>query len=182
MSLKPREAKIFAALLVSMIVGTIVLIALGNNPPSSGSFCLSGYYHLDPIEKVIASRAVQSPGRWNRIEIYYSDTKAGNIKQLASLRGLANPDDINCHFVICNGLGAADGLIQPTERWQRQWSIIPDRHQENSDKTIRVCVISDVKTAAPTDFQIKRKDALLEGLHRKFDIKFDSIYYPDNWR
>ena len=182
MSVQSREAKVFAALLVSMIVGTIVLMALGNNPPSAGAFCLSGYYHLDPIEKFIVSRAVQSPGRWNRIEIYYSDTKAGNIEQLASLSGLTSPEDINCHFVICNGLGAADGQIQPTEKWQRQWSIIPDRTQYDSGQTIRICIISDGKTTLPTNFQIKREEALVEGLHRKFNIQPESIYYPNDWR
>jgi len=182
MSVQPREAKVFAALLVSMMAGTIVLMALGNNPPSAGAFCLSSYYHLDPIEKVITSRAVQSPDRWNRIEIYYSGTKTGNIEQLASLNGLTNPEDINCHFVICNGLGAADGQIQPTEKWQRQLSVTPDRSRDDSGQTIRICIISDGKTTLPTDFQIKRKDALAEGLHRKFNINPESIYCPNNWQ
>jgi len=181
MSVRPRDAKVFAALLVSMMFGTIVLMALSNNPPLAGAFCLSSYYHLDPIEKVIVSRAVQSPDRWNRIEIYYSDTKAGNIEQLASLGGLTNPEDINCHFVICNGLGAADGQIQPTEKWQRQWSIIPERSRYDSSQTIRICIISDGKTTLPTDFQIKREDALVEGLNRKFNIQPESIHYPNNW-
>jgi hypothetical protein len=181
MSVQPREAKVFVALLVSMTAGTIVLMALGNNPPLAGAFCLSSYYHLDPIEKVIDSRAVQSPDRWNRIEIYYSGTKAGNIEQLSSLGGLTNPKDINCHFVICNGRGADDGQIQPTEKWQKQWSITPDQSRDDSSQTIRICIISDGKTTLPTDFQIKREDALVEGLHRKFNIQPESIYYPNNW-
>ncbi|MCJ7778774.1 MAG: hypothetical protein MUP16_10715 [Sedimentisphaerales bacterium] len=112
---QPRVAKVLAALLISMTIGAIVLMALGNNPPSAGPFCLSSYYRLDPIGKAISSRAAQSSYRWNCIEIYYSATKAGNIEQLASLSGLASPEDINCHFVICNGLGAGDGQIQSTE-------------------------------------------------------------------
>jgi hypothetical protein len=181
MSVQPREAKVFAALVVSMTVGTAVLMALGDNPPSAGAFCLSNYYRLEPIERVITSRTVQSADRWNRIEIYYSGTKAGNIKQLSSLNGLTNSDDINCHFVICNGLGAADGQIQPTERWQRQLSIIPDRARNGSSRTIRICVISDGKTTLPTDCQMKRGDALVDGLHRKFNIQPESIYYPSGW-
>ncbi len=180
MSIRPRKAKIFAALLVSMIVGTIILMSLGNNPPLAGAFCLSSYYHLQPIEKIIVSRVERSPYRWNRIEVYYSGTKAGNIKQLASLNGLTNPDDINCHFVICNGFGAADGQIQPTEKWQEQLSITPQRYQgsSSSSQTVRICIISDGKTTLPTDFQIKRGDALVEGLCRKFNIPPTSIYYP----
>jgi hypothetical protein len=182
MSVQPREAKVFVALLVSMIGGTIVLMALGNNPPPAGAFCLSDYYYLDPIEKVIVSRSIQSPDRWNRIDICYSDTKAGNIEQLASLSGIASPEDINCHFVICNGLGAGDGQIQPTEKWQRQWSIIPERSRYDNSQTIRICIISDGKTTLPTNLQTKRGEALVEGLHRKFNIQFKSIYYPNNWQ
>ncbi len=181
MSVQPREAKVFAALVVSMTVGAAVLMALGNNPPSAGAFCLSNYYHLEPIEEVIASQTVQPADRWNRIEIYYSGTKAGNIEQLSSLDGLTNSEGINCHFVICNGLGAADGQIQPTERWQRQLSIIPDQARKGSSRTIRICIISDGKTTLPTDFQMKRGDALVDGLHRKFNIQPESIYYPDDW-
>jgi hypothetical protein len=181
MTVQPRDAKVFAALLVSMTVGTMVLMALDNNPPSAGAFCLSSYYHLKSIEKIIESQAVQSSDRWDSIRIYYSGTRAGNIEQLASLYGLTNPGDINCHFVICNGRGGADGQIQPTEKWQMQWSIISDQGHDDTSRTIRICVISDSNKSLPTDFQIKRGEALVEGLRRKFNIQAESIYYPNSW-
>jgi len=203
MPIPPREAKIFAALLISMTTGAIALMILGDNPPSAGAFCLSRYYHLDPVEKAISSRVAQLPSRWNSIEIYYSGTKAGNIEQIASFNGLAGPEDINCHFCLCNGLGGSDGQIQPTEKWQRQWSIIPgpvrnstmrDRVPKSeisngagrtwygSRQTIRICIIADGETARPTDFQIKRIEELVEQLQRKFDIQPDAIYYPSDWQ
>src|SRR4030042_6041238 len=100
-----RVVKVVAALLVSMTTGATVLIALGNNPPAEGPFCLWSYYRLDPVETAIRSQACQLPDRWSRIEIYYSGTKAGNAEQLASMNGLASSEDLNCHFVICNSLG-----------------------------------------------------------------------------
>lgn len=181
MSNQPRVAKVLAALLLSMTAGAAVLMVLRNNPPSAGAFCLSSYYHLDPVEEAILSRAAQSQSRWKSIEVYYSNTKAGNIGQLAALNGLANPEGINCHFVICNGLGGGDGQILPTEKWQRQWSIVPGRTWYGNNHTIRICVIADARTTSPTDCQIKRIEALVEGLYRKFDIQPESIYYPNNW-
>jgi hypothetical protein len=177
-----RVVKVLAALLVSMTTGATVLIALGNNPPAQGPFCLWSYYRLDPVETAIHSQACQSPDRWSRIEIYYSGTKAGNIEQLASMSGLASPEDLNCHFVICNGLGGSDGQIQSTEKWQRQWSVEPGRTWYGSSQTIRICAIADDQSAVPTDCQIKRIEMLVEGLCRKFQIKPDSIYYPGYWR
>ena len=110
---RPRVARVLVVLLVSMTTGAVVLMALGNHPPSAGPFCLSTYYRLDPIRQAVSSRVAQSPQRWESIEVFYSGTKAGNIDQLASLSGLASSDDINCHFVVCNGLGDSDGQIQP---------------------------------------------------------------------
>jgi hypothetical protein len=182
MSVQPREKKIFAALLTSITAGVIVLMALGNNPPSAGAFSLSLYHSLNPIKKVIRSQSTQSAGRWNCIEIYYSGTKAGNIEQLASLSGLASPEDIDCHFVICNGLGGDDGQVQPTENWQKQWSVIPSRAPHDNGQTIRICIIADDKTAPPTDFQIKRAEVLVEELHRKFKIPPECTYYPNAWQ
>ena len=179
---QPRVAKVLAVLMISMTTTAIVLMVLGKEPPSAGPFCLSSYYHLDPVEKVISSRAAQSPDRWNCIEIYYSATKAGNIEQLASLSGLASPEDINCHFCLCNGLGGDDGQIQPTEKWQRQWSIIPGRTWYGSSQTIRICIIADGETARPTNLQIKRTEALVEALRRKFNIQPEHIYYPNDLR
>lgn len=175
---RTRSAKVFLAALISVAIGAAILKSLGNNPIPAGAFSLSDYYRLEPIEKVISPRTAQSSSRWNRIEVYYSGTKAGNIEQLASLSGLASPEDINCHFVICNGLGGGDGQIQSTEKWQRQWSVIPTQTRHGSGQTIRICIIAAGKTDRPTDFQIKRTEALVEALYRKFDIQRESIYYP----
>jgi len=181
MSDQSRVAKVLTALLVSMTTGAVVLMALGNNPPSAGAFCLSSYYRLGPVKEAIPSRVCQLPDRWNRIEIYYSGTEAGNIEYLASVQGLASPEDLNYHFVICNGFGGLDGQVQPTERWQRQWSSILDRSWYGSPATIRICVIADGKNAHPTNCQVKRTEALIEGLCRVFTIQPQSIYYPGNW-
>jgi hypothetical protein len=178
---QPRVAKVLAALLVSMTLGAVVLMALGNNPPSAGAFCLANYYRLDPIEQVIMSRAAQHPDRWDCIEIHYSGTGAGNLEQLASLHGLAGPAQVNFHFCVYNGLGGPDGRIEATERWQRQWAVVPGHTWCGSNQTIRICVIADGKSIHPTDCQVKRTEALVEGLCRKFEIASESLYYPNNW-
>lgn len=182
MSNQPRVARVLATLLISMTAGAIVLMILGNNPPKAGPFCLASYYRLDPVEEAVVSRAAQSPTRWNSIEICYSGTKAGNIEQLASLAGLPMPEDINYHFCLCNGLGGSDGQIQPTEKWQKQWSIIPGRTWYGSSQTIRICVIADGRAAHPTDYQAKRAEILVERLCRKFQIPSEAVYYPGAWQ
>lgn len=182
MSYQPRVAKILAALLVSMTTGAVVLMVLGGNHPSAGPFCLSSYYRLNSIDDVVTSRAPQTPFRWNRIEVYYSGTKAGNIQQLASLSGLQSEDDLNCHFVICNGFGGDNGQIQATAKWQNQWSVIPNQTWFGTGQTIRICLIGDNKTSHPTDAQTKRTEALVDTLARKFGISPKVIFFPGNWQ
>lgn len=172
MSKQPRVVKVLAALLVSMTTGAMVLMVLGNNPPSAGPFCLSAYYQLDSVDRVIRSQAAQSPNRWNSVEIYFSGTRGGDVRHLAAA------DDLNCHFVICNGVAANDGEIQTTEKWQRQWSIRPNHTWQGTEQTIRICLIGDGVLAMPTDYQMKRLQTLLEALCGKFHVLADSIYLP----
>ena len=187
-----RETKVLVVLGVSIILAAIILNAMGHNPPSAGAFCLSRYYRLGSVKKAIRSRADQLPGRWSQIEIYYSGTKSGNIESAFGGSSDVGGDEhinpvreqnekvsngINCHFVICNGRVGHDGQILPTEKWQRQSSVI-----HYSKQTIRICVIVDDKAKTTTDFQIKRTEALVEELCRKFNIQPESIRYPDDWR
>jgi hypothetical protein len=182
MAAQPRAAKVLAALLVSMTMGVVVLLALGNNPPSAGPFCLASYYRLNPIEQAIDSQATQYPDRWESIEIYYSGTKAGNISQLASLKGLPSADSIDCHFVLGNGKGAEDGQILTTYKWVKQWSIIPGDNWYGNGQTIRICIIAAPPECSPTDFQIKRSESLVSQLAQDFQIPPNKIYFPGNWR
>lgn len=178
MTTHSRETKVLVVLGISIILGAIILNALGHNPPSAGAFCLSRYYRLGSVKKSILSRADQSPGRWSRVEIYYSNTESGNIKSaFGGLSDVGGPEHIDCHFVICDGRVGHDGQILPTEKWQRQSSVIHYNKQ-----TIRICVIADGKTATPTDFQIRRTEELVEKLCRKFNIQSESIRCPDDWQ
>jgi N-acetyl-anhydromuramyl-L-alanine amidase AmpD len=177
-----RVVKVLATLLASMTIGAIVLMTMGHNPPSAGPFSLWSYYRLDPVKEMICSRTAQFRGRWNWIEIFYSGTKSGNIEQLASLNGLSDSHDINCHFCIYNGFGGNDGQIESTEKWQKQLSAISGSKWDGSDQAIRICVVADGRGTQPTDCQIKRIQALVEELCRGFDIKAESVFYPNDWR
>jgi hypothetical protein len=184
---RSRQAKVFVALAVSMTVGMIVLNVLGNNPPPAGAFCLAQYRQLVPVEEAISSRVTQAANCWSRIQVYYSGARSGNSQPLALLAGRAAPEEMDCHFIIYNGLGGDDGQIQRTEKWEKQQPVNfespdPEPKIARGEKTICIYVIADGKSNRLTDMQIKRTEALVEGLCRRFDIKFGSVYYPGDWR
>ena len=182
MSNQPRVVKVLAALLISMTTGAVVLMALGNNPPSAGPFCLSTYYRLDSVDHALRSQASQSPDGWDSIEIFFSGTQGGNIGRLAEAQGLRNAAEIDCHFVLCNGVGAGDGEIQTTASWQAQRSVRQDATGPGGQRTIRVCLTGNGVSALPTDYQLKRLEALLEALCRRFNIVPDAVYLPRDCR
>ncbi len=196
MTAQSRQTKVLVALLVSIVLCTIILNVLGHNPPSAGAFCLSQYYRLVPVEKLIRSREVQRPRYWKWIEIYNSEGGSGDrvtsgsntqVEQSGSLSNVSSQVEIDCHFIIYNGLTGHDGQIKPTEKWNRQ---LPANRPADSNKrrtrqneqTIYISIVTNDQTAQPTNFQIKRAEVLAEELCREFNIKSESILYPDNRR
>ena len=53
-----------------------------------------------------ALAGVPATDRWDRIRIFFSGTKGGSLGQLAATNGPSSVDDLNCHFLICNGNGS----------------------------------------------------------------------------
>ncbi len=167
MSNQPRVVKVLIALLVSMTAGAIVLLALGNNPPSKGPFSLHQHVHL---KRVMKTDTASSTDRWNTIQIFYSGTSRGNVQQLAAKQGLTNPAKLDCHFVLCNGHGGGNGTIHPTERWRQQASSRAAGHS-----VIRICVIGDGKVFQITEQQKVELKAVAHYLQECFSIQSSPI-------
>ncbi len=179
---QPRTAKVLFSLVVSMTIGAAVLLALEKRPLPPGAFSLASYTRLGSVGETIETYGPVSPNRWQCVEVFYSNTTGGNIGQIASLNGLRDSEDVNLHFLICNGYGGQDGQIQTSQKWMRQWSCVPGGNWYGSSKTIRVCLIADGGTNLPSEFQIKRTNLLLEALCIKFSIPADQVIYPADWQ
>ena len=166
-------------LVVSMIVGAIILGALGYHPPSAGAFCLSDYHRLMPVKAIVLSRTTQTAERWNRIEIY----RTSEIGELDSLKRVVRSIDTNCHFVLCNGRVGCDGQIFATEKWKQQISVNRPSYRNNGqdERTVFVCVITNGPKDRPTNYQMKRTEILVLELCRRLSIPSQSVRYPENW-
>ena len=182
MTNQARVSRVIICLVAAMTVGALVLMALDNQSLSGGAFSLASYTNLSPIAQVALTIRPADPENWNRIEICYSRKTAGNIEQLAESAGLGSSNDVNYHFVICNGAGGSDGQIQPSEKWRWQRPCLPSGNWYGSGQTIRICTIAEGSKTTPTDCQVKRTAALAEALARKFDIPSQQIFYPANWQ
>jgi hypothetical protein len=169
---------------------------LGHNPPSAGAFCLSQYYRLVPVDKLVSARDVRRLGYWMGIEIYFSECKTNNrvvsgpnlrIEKLDSLSSISKQEGNSCHFIIHNGLTGLDGQVEPTVKWNKQ--LPADRSAENNKQhardnvqTIYVCIAMNGQSTQPTNFQIKRAQVLIDELCREFNIDSESVLYPNSWQ
>ncbi len=177
-----RSAKVFAAALLSIAVGAVILKSLGKNPPPAGAFSLSEYYHLEPIDETILHSGSKTYKNWNRIEISYSKYKRVENPNQPAQSASIGENIQNFHFIVYNGLIGIDGQIEPTEKWKQQLSALPRRTAYGNEQIIRIGVLVDSNVAYPTNLQMKKTESLTETLARNYEIQPAFIYYPDNWR
>jgi hypothetical protein len=166
-----RTVRVFVVLTASMTIGGFVLMALDNHGPARGAYSLASYLRLDPIQKVTMDSISARKTTWNSIEVFYSRTSQGDLRQMFS-QGMTG-----FHFLVCNGKGAEDGQIDYTSSWSGQ------KYVAASDGTIRICVIADRSSSnSTTNSQVKRTLALIDSLSRNFNIPAEKIRYPSDWQ
>ncbi len=193
MTSQTRTSRVLIALILSMTIGAVVLMALDNGGPLRGAWSLVNYLKLNPIEGSVSGATANGVQTWDCIEVFYSNTGRGNVRELALLHGLRTGQDLNAHFVICNGLIAEeengltksnqtkDGEIQPTERWQVQKPCLPDGRWRGSVDTIRICVVADGIGTLPTETQGTRTADLVRFLRKEFKISRKQVIWTANW-
>ncbi|MFN9719457.1 MAG: peptidoglycan recognition family protein [Planctomycetota bacterium] len=82
---------------------------------------------------------------------------------------------IGYHFVIGNGQGMEDGLIQPTFRWNDQ---VHGAHSGNAlfnARGIGICLIGNFEQRPPTPAQVKAVRDLVKTLSLRHQIPWDRI-------
>lgn len=70
-----------------MTAGAAVLMALDHQSISAGAFSLASYSSLGSIESVTITRQPTTVDKWNRIEIFYSNSKGGDLAKSHHLPG-----------------------------------------------------------------------------------------------
>lgn len=187
-----RQTGVVVVLFISILIGGAILNTLSHNPLSASAFCLSRYYHLAPVGESVGCRVAPTAAQWNQIEICYSDhaevqsearcdsgkspTESGLAKDTP---GFAAAD---CHFIVCDDHLGNDGQIKSTGNWSRQLAVKTNatgRPQSRSEDkhTIYICIATNSKNTAPSDAQIRRTEALVEELCRRFRIPRDAVRY-----
>ena len=174
MSDQARTSRVLIALIVSMTIGAVILMALDNGALKGGAFSLSVFNNLPAIENVVLDSINDKPRtQWNGVEVFYSNTASGNIKELTLLKSISRENNLDAHFVICNGKGGEQGEVQPTNQWKMQYPAL-------KGDVIRICVIFKAEdyNSMPNECQITRIDDLISFFQNKFNIADQNIIRP----
>jgi hypothetical protein len=151
----------------------LLSIAIGLTSFTCYMFCTGG----EPIEAAApADAAIRAPRNpaFQSIVLHHSATHGGSAAAFernhrARLGGLAY------HFIIGNGSGTADGVVETGYRWRDQ---IPGPHTKNQEinlESIAICLVGDLEAGAPTKKQMTALLDLLEKLCREGQIPADRV-------
>lgn len=112
--------------------------------------------------------------RWTTIVVHHSATTSGSAKTFDRFhRKKKGWDELGYHFVIGNGSGAADGLIEIGPRWHKQKHGAHCKTPSNyyNEHGIGICLVGDFTRTRPTRRQ-------LESLERLVRFLSDACHIP----
>ena len=120
---------------------------------------------------------IDSLRKWKTIVIHHSGTTAGSAAAFDRYhrQTLGDPDGIKYHFVIGNGNGSPDGLIEITDRWRRQLDAAHLYHPANAPDSVAICLVGNFEDSRPTQAQLDAAAKLAYVLMRRFDMPLSRV-------
>jgi hypothetical protein len=112
---------------------------------------------------------------WRYIVLHHSASYGGNYDEIdREHRKLLGFDGCGYHFIIGNGNGSGDGLIEVAQRWNTQKQGVHCRNARTHDVDeygIGICLIGDLDQQPPTPRQVAATQALVAYLSRRYEIE-----------
>ncbi len=105
--------------------------------------------------------------RWTEIVLHHSASDTGSAAAFDSYHRNVNKwDELGYHFVIGNGRGSGNGVIEVGPRWRKQkhgaHCKTPNNHY--NDHGIGICLVGDFDESYPTSAQLASLNRLLAFL------------------
>ena len=132
--------------------------------------------HVDPAVPPhdVAWDITIPPRPWRWIVIHHSASDTGSAAAFDTFhRETRLWDELGYHFVIGNGTGSRDGLVEVGSRWPKQkWGAhcrVGD-DEEYNDFGIGICLVGDFEKHRPTAAQMASLARLVDYLTAKYHI------------
>jgi len=166
-----RTLTIWVALLAAMSIGSGILIALEPRPMAPvGGLALSAVDRQpDALEAIFRTTSPLTPERWRQIVVHHSGQNMGDARSIGQLHQALGYGGLSYHFVIGNGDGAGDGVIQVGYRWMRQQDSV------YAPRRIAICLVGNGDQVPPTEAQMEQLIRLVTALQVRLGIDREDV-------
>ena len=113
---------------------------------------------------------------WTCMVLHHSGTTQGDVASLdATHRRRVDSAGkpwlgIGYHFVVGNGQGMADGLVEPTFRWRQQLAGAHAGEARTNETGIGICLIGNFQETTPSGRQLAATKSLVAALATHYQI------------
>jgi hypothetical protein len=167
-----RKVIVLASLVGLLTLTSALLLVMAPPPPSADAYSsLSATDRREFLRDVFKTAVQPRDGQWKYVYIHHSATTTGSAEAFAQSAG-----GLGDHFVIGNGEGAGDGVIEIGQRWNHQVAAAaPAGADTVSPDCITICLVGDFDQATPTPTQLRRLSQLVTTLQTEFRITGDRV-------
>ncbi|HSV27688.1 MAG TPA: peptidoglycan recognition family protein, partial [Sedimentisphaerales bacterium] len=128
----------------------------------------------------IPPASLERRGRWEGIVIHHSATASGNAAVLDRLHKDRGWDGLGYAFVITNGDGGPDGMVEVGWRWTQQREgaharVSGDHANYWNERTIGICLVGNFELTRPTEAQYESLARLVSFLQARYNIPTSKI-------
>ena len=157
---------VWGALVASMTLASGLLLILEPRPlaPTGGMALAAVDTDNDGLAQIFSTRPTPIAGRWHRIVIHHSGQTMGSAQSIGDLHQSLGYGGLQYHFVIGNGQGAEDGLIQVGYLWMQQLDSI------YAERSITICLVGNGDKTPPTRAQMQQLARLINALQLRLNI------------
>src|SRR3569833_4203578 len=118
---------------------------------------------------------------WRYVVLHPTATETGDVETIDENHRARTDSSgkpwlgIGYHFVIGNGQGMADGLVEPTFRWNDQLHGAHAASREHNEYGIGICLVGDFTQHRPPERQIAATRDLVESHVARYDLKPENV-------
>ncbi len=168
-----RTVIVWLSLIGSMTGASALLLTLQPQPLApAGGLALSvvDADRTPTLDAVFNTQPSPAEHGWRRIVVHHSGQSAGNAQSLGKLHQQLGYGSLGYHFVIGNGQGAEDGVVQVGYRWVNQID------GQYAPASVSVCLVGNGDRRSPTGSQLDQLVRLVNTLQLRLNIPADRVY------
>ncbi len=178
-----RTVAVLASLVAGMTVVSGLLMLLQPTPIAPPGVPFSSLERGEgPSQRMLFDfERAGSERTWKSIVIHDSRGAKGDLADLDAARRQGGEPDSGYHFVVNDGSGQADGVIEASHRWDKQHDGAYLRGKGNQwewyhRNAIGVCLMGDANQGPVTDAQLRELAWLIRQLQNRYNIPAEQVF------